>query len=1059
MAELRNRLETALAGRYTIGREIGRGGMAIVYLARDLRLGRDVALKVLRPELSATLGPDRFLQEIRLAAGLAHPHILPLHDSGEADGCLFYVMPFVPGESLRDRLEREGQLPLVEALTIAREIADALDYAHRAGVVHRDIKPENILLLDGHAEVSDFGIARAISAAGSSRVTAVGTTVGTPDYMSPEQAAGAVLVDGRSDIYSLGCVLFEMLAGTPPASFTPPEGPAAGPLRPRNRLAELTALRSSVPPEVAGIVARMLEPKPGDRFATGAEAAEALTAPGDVWTPRSVLVRRRRRWGAGIAAVTMVGAFVVILASKHPEFALDPATYAVVAFQHDGATEPSPLSGTQVQMLIHDALERWEDVKAADLTSVNDVHFTRGDSLGLGGKLQIATQVRAGRLIWGTYGILGDSVVVRATLYDVSRRGAPVRQHTVRMGRGLENLGVKLNELVDSLLVNRPRTTTAAAGANGTRVLGALLAYLQGDSSLSTWDVAGAKHAFRRAIQLDAGYPQANLWLAEASAWSGDPITSWRAFAATAAAAHQRLGTREGSLALSLLALADGQFAQACQRYAHLIAGDSTSFPGWFGLGECHRLDPTVLPDPTSRSGWRFRTSYETALHAYTQALRVAPSAYRVFRGQAFARLDTLLYTESSKLRWGYALVGHDTVWFAAFPSLDKDTLAFVPYLRHETLGGRPEANPPSQGAAVERNRHMLRDITLEWVHAFPDSAAAYESLGLVLERLGQVDEPGAIEQSAPQSVRRARALSRIAGERLRLAVSETRLALKANRVERARALADSILDAHPNPDTTEALQIAGLAALTGRAHRTAQLFAAASRDSAFTSISGVERIEPLSFAITALALWGYAALGAPRDSITTLARRVDSLVPIWVEASRRLEVSDALMDRPRRWSYPLLGTRPITERRPASSYLRLLRDLEQGDRAAILRTLDRQRALRTDTRAGDVAITGTYTEAVVRVAIGDTAGATTVLDQTLGAPATLGTELLQNIEQAAALVRAMVLRAQLAHRLGDAVTARRWASEVVALWSGADNAELQATVQEMRNLAGGGGR
>ncbi|HEY6110264.1 MAG TPA: serine/threonine-protein kinase, partial [Gemmatimonadales bacterium] len=184
MAELRNRLENALAGRYAIGREIGRGGMAIVFLARDLRHGRDVALKVLRPELAITLGPERFLQEIRLAAALAHPHILPLHDSGDADGLLYYVMPFVPGESLRDRLEREGQLPLVDALAIAREIADALDYAHRAGVVHRDIKPENILLQEGHAVVSDFGIARAISAAGS-RMTAVGTTVGTPDYMSP----------------------------------------------------------------------------------------------------------------------------------------------------------------------------------------------------------------------------------------------------------------------------------------------------------------------------------------------------------------------------------------------------------------------------------------------------------------------------------------------------------------------------------------------------------------------------------------------------------------------------------------------------------------------------------------------------------------------------------------------------------------------------------------------------------------------------------------------------------------------------------------------------------
>ena len=207
----------AMAGRYEIERELGQGGMATVYLARDLKHHRQVAIKVVEPELAASIGSERFLREIATAARLTHPHILPLYDSGEAGGFLYYVMPYVEGESLRDRLVREQQLPLDEALQIAREVGDALSYAHSHDVVHRVVKPANILLESGHAVVADFGIARAISAAGGETLTETGMTVGTPAYMSPEQAAGAKNLDGRSDLYALGCVLYEMLAGQPPS--------------------------------------------------------------------------------------------------------------------------------------------------------------------------------------------------------------------------------------------------------------------------------------------------------------------------------------------------------------------------------------------------------------------------------------------------------------------------------------------------------------------------------------------------------------------------------------------------------------------------------------------------------------------------------------------------------------------------------------------------------------------------------------------------------------------------------------------------------------------------
>jgi serine/threonine-protein kinase len=223
MTELLPGLSEALADRYRIERELGRGGMAIVYRAHDVRHDRPVALKVLLPQISSALGSERFLQEIRVTARLRHPHILPLFDSGDAAGFLFYVMPLVEGESLRSRLSREPALTVDEAVRLAVEVADALGHAHAQGIVHRDVKPENILLENGHAMVADFGIARAVRATDDTRLTRAGLTIGTPDYMSPEQAGGDSDVDGRSDLYSLACVLFEMLTGTPPFTGRTPE--------------------------------------------------------------------------------------------------------------------------------------------------------------------------------------------------------------------------------------------------------------------------------------------------------------------------------------------------------------------------------------------------------------------------------------------------------------------------------------------------------------------------------------------------------------------------------------------------------------------------------------------------------------------------------------------------------------------------------------------------------------------------------------------------------------------------------------------------------------------
>jgi serine/threonine-protein kinase len=274
MIDLLDRLRGALSDRYTIERELGRGGMATVFLAEDLKHERNVALKVLRPELAAALGPERFLHEIRIASNLHHPHVLPLYDSGEAGGFLYYVMPYVEGESLRERLDREKQLPIDDALKLAREVADALSYAHSHDVIHRDIKPENILLESGHAVVADFGIARAIDAAGGERLTKTGVALGTPSYMSPEQARGEKDLDGRSDLYALGCVLYEMLAGQPP--FTGSTGESVAHQHIAADVPQVSVIRPSVPGWVAAALERSLAKTPADRFNPVAQFGEAL---------------------------------------------------------------------------------------------------------------------------------------------------------------------------------------------------------------------------------------------------------------------------------------------------------------------------------------------------------------------------------------------------------------------------------------------------------------------------------------------------------------------------------------------------------------------------------------------------------------------------------------------------------------------------------------------------------------------------------------------------------------------------------------------------------------
>ncbi len=339
MSDVIARLTAALADRYRIAREIGEGGMATVYLARDLKHERDVAIKVLKPELGAVLGVERFLSEIRVTANLQHPNLLPLFESGEAGGLLFYVMPFVDGETLRARLEREKQLPVEEAVRLSVAIAQALDYAHRRGVIHRDLKPENILLADGQPLVADFGIALAVSKAGGQRVTQTGLSLGTPQYMSPEQATGDRAVDARTDIYSLGAMTYEMLTGEPPHIGNTAQAIIARLMTEDVR--PLTMLRRSVPAAVDAAVRHALEKLAADRFATAGEFALALQGKGDAATmaryfaaaegaPKTVGGKRVWREAAAWVVATGALAALVFATTRQPVMTDAPVVRAKI---------------------------------------------------------------------------------------------------------------------------------------------------------------------------------------------------------------------------------------------------------------------------------------------------------------------------------------------------------------------------------------------------------------------------------------------------------------------------------------------------------------------------------------------------------------------------------------------------------------------------------------------------------------------------------------------------------------------------------------------------------
>ena len=631
MADSFDRLKTALSDRYAIERELGAGGMATVYLAEDLKLHRNVAVKVLRPELTAALGPERFLREIEIAAKLHHPHILALHDSGEADGFLYYVMPYVEGESLRDRLNREKQLPVEDALQIAREVADALGSAHRHDVIHRDIKPENILLEEGHAVVADFGIALAIHAAGGERLTETGLAVGTPAYMSPEQAMGSKELDGRSDLYSLGCVLYEMLGGEPPFTGATVESIVHQHIAVEPR--PVTELRPAVPAEVVAALSRVLSKAPADRFSPAAQFAEALAkreSAAVVSAPTPVTRPALSSWRVpaliGMVLVVVVGVGLVVGRWTRPTPTGEPGhpltAIAVLPFQNLSADGPHAYFAGG----LHDELlTQLAKVAALSLRGRTSVMGYVGTTKSI---KQIAEELEVGALVEGSVQVVGDRLRVNVQLidaatdehlwaesYDRTLDDAFAIQSDVAQ-RVVAAVGATLGGSEQQSLAEAP---TANAEAYRFYLQGREYDTRPGDLKQN---LEAAQQLYERAVALDPSFALARAALSEAHGW----MYWWRYDPSPARAARQ-LEEAEAALRLA----PDLPQAHVAMGRAHYIGRRD-----WRGALDEFAIALQGLPndaDLWERIGWAHRRlgNWNEVLSAFEKATQLNPRDANLF--------------------------------------------------------------------------------------------------------------------------------------------------------------------------------------------------------------------------------------------------------------------------------------------------------------------------------------------------------------------------------------------------------------------------------------------